>query len=53
MIKDFEIELKEIKLNQNQINDILFKKIEELEEKIKYLNNNVLFISKDKKFCII
>ena len=53
MIKDFEIELKEIKLNQNQINDILFKKIEELEEKIRYLNNNVLFISKDKKNSVL
>ena len=49
MIKDFEIELKEITLTQNQINDILFKKIEELEEKIKYLNNQVLLNSKDKK----
>ena len=53
MIKDFEIELKEIKLTQKQINDILFKKIEELEEKIKYLNNKVLLISKDKKKSIL
>jgi len=42
-----------LKLNQNQINDILFKKIEELEEKIKYLNNNVLLVSKDKKNSVL
>ena len=53
MIKDFEIELKEIKLNQSQINDLLSQQIKYLEKEIRTLKNNVLFISKDKKQSIL
>ena len=53
MIKDFEIELKEIKLNQSQINDLLSQQIKYLEKEIKTLKNNVLLISKDKKQSIL
>lgn len=53
MIKNFEIELKEMKLSQSQTNDLLFQQIKYLEEEIKILKNNVLFISKDKKKSIL
>ena len=49
MIKDFKIELKENNLNQNEINDLLYNKINELEQIIKNLQNNVLLISKEKE----
>ena len=49
MIKDFKIELKDNNLNQNEINDFLYKRINELEKIIKNLQNNVLLISKEKE----
>ena len=53
MIKDFEIELKENKLNQSEVNDLLIQKIKELETEIKNLKNNILLISQDKKKSIL
>jgi len=48
-IKDFIIELKENNLNQNEINNSLYKRINELEQIIKSLKNNVLLISKENE----
>ena len=48
-IKDFKIGLKENNLEQIEINDLLYKRINELVEIVKNLQNNVLLISKEKE----